>query len=272
MVLEDVSARIAQQETGVKKWMAGAILGKMVFAAISLEPSESLHSRLETDTLQDNRFAQPNKRDGVKGLATRIWRSDLLGQFSDPPRREGPLLLWGLTLGVISDFLDLVPPGDALELWTYPSFTPLDVRFCIWVMTYRFKNRKRVELQSGAEFRDNEEKKPSFGGAAESVRVTGLDGTTECSIPQEMDISRPDETGFHGLGTGLRKGRYKAAVTTMLEGWVDAAVKCLLPTCADRGRYYELVRRAVIVALVGRLGMGVFLGLLVWRKLKNRGR
>lgn len=273
-MLEDVSARLARQETGAARWLLSTILGKMVFAAISLEPSESLHSRLETDTLQDNRFARHSLQSTARTLVTRIWRADLFGQFSETPRKEGPLLLWGLTLGVISDFLDLVPPGDALDLWTYPTFTPLDVRFLIWLFTYRFKERKRSELQSGAEFNHNISrrggKEASFGGAAESVRITGLDGSTECSIPAAND-ERPNETGFHGLGTGLRKGKYKSTVQSLLEGWVDHFASLVLPSCADRSRYYELVRRAIWVALVGRLGLGVLGGMLLWRRL-GKGR
>lgn len=269
VVLEDVSSRLANQETGVKKWMLSSILGKMVFAAIALEPTESLHSRIEVDGgVVDNRYVPSPQESYLKGLVTRISGSEWSASES---RVETPLLLWGLTLGVIQDFLDLVPPkGKALELWTYPTFTPLDVRFAIWLLTFRFKNRKRVELQSGAEFRKVEDG-ASFGAAGESVRLTGMDGSTECLVPEVQD--RADETGLHGLGSaGLKRGagRYKAAVTTMLEGWVDSITRITLPICADRSRYYELVRKAVLVALVGRAGMGLLLGALIVRAAKRR--
>jgi 8-oxo-dGTP pyrophosphatase MutT (NUDIX family) len=153
VAFEDVSSRLANQETGVRKWMLSLVLGKMMFAAISLLPTESLHSA-ETpaqESLQDNRFNLPTRYDRIRALATRIYRSDLFGHYPALPP-EAPLLLWGLTLGVMSDFLDLMPPHNALTLWTYPNFTPLDVRFVVWLMTYRFKSRKRAELQAGSEY------------------------------------------------------------------------------------------------------------------------
>lgn len=272
VVFEDVSARLAAQETGIKRWILASLLGKMVFAAISLEPAESLHSRIEVpDSVMDNRFARtPPHQNGIKTLCASLWNapSTIFAQpYSSPPRTEGPLLLWGLTLGVISDFLDLLPPkGNALEMWTYPSFTPLDVRFMIWIMTLKFKNRKRIELQSGAEIRDG----ASFGAAGESVRVTGMDGSTECLVPT-TNSERADETGFHGLGTGLRSGKFKSTMTHLLEGWVQFVVERTLPSCADGSRYYELVRRAVILAMMGRVGMGVLTGLLVYRAGRRRG-
>ena len=57
VAFEDVSSRLVNQETGVARWMARLIVGKMMFAAISLLPTTSLHSA-ETpalESLQDNR-------------------------------------------------------------------------------------------------------------------------------------------------------------------------------------------------------------------------
>lgn len=263
IAFEDVSSRLANQETGVKKWMLSLTLGKMMFAAINLEPTESLHSAESPaeQPLQNNRYAQLTRGDTLKDLASRFWRSDIFNQFP-APRKDGPLLLWGLTLGVVSDFLDLLPPHNALELWTYPTFTPLDVRFTIWLATYRFKNRKRAELQSGAEFRDI---KPSFGGASESTVI----------VPRPSNGSeRADETGLHGLGTGsgvtgINQGN-KAAVATMLEGLVEPLVQLCLPEISNRGRYYDIVRRAVALALIGRLSAVVVAAVVLHRRFQKR--
>ncbi|KAK1076321.1 hypothetical protein LTR33_009046 [Friedmanniomyces endolithicus] len=263
VAFEDVSSRLANQETGVRKWMLSLILGKMMFAAIGLLPTESLHSA-ETPApeataaavqVQDNRHTLPTYYSRTTALASRVYRSDLFDQFPVAPK-EGPLHLWGLTLGVVADFLDLVPPHHALTLWTYPTFTPLDVRFWVWLLTYRFKERKRAELQAGSAVLH----KPTFGGASESLANSAVlvDRPTTTSSTVEVEGERPDETGFHGLGTGSAVGdmkRRKAAVATMLEGWVDRVASWCLPEIADRGRYYDIVRRAVGVALVGRAGV-----------------
>ncbi len=282
VAFEDVSSRLANQETGVKKWMLSLILGKMMFAAISLLPTESLHSA-ETpalESLQDNRHALPTTYSYLQSLATRFYRSDLFGQYPPLPP-EAPLLLWGLTLGVMSDFLDLMPPHNALDLWMYPNFTPLDVRFVVWLMTYRFKERKRAELQAGMEPAGSNSThtlftNPAFGYASESMAS---------ATPPESStvlVDRPDEAGFTGLGTGLsigppspeevdeetsrRSRTKKAAVSTMLEGFVDRLAACVLPEVANRARYYDVVRRAVAVALVGRASVGVLVAVWVYRR------
>ncbi|EMC96209.1 hypothetical protein BAUCODRAFT_47846, partial [Baudoinia panamericana UAMH 10762] len=256
VAFEDVSSRLANQETGVRKWMLSLVLGKMLFAAIDLLPTESLHSA-ETPApdapsqTQSHRNIRPTLSSRYTALVHRIYTSDLFNQFPTPPK-PGPLLLWGLTLGVVSDFLDLLPPHDALTLWTYPTFTPLDVRFIVWVMTYRFKERKRAELQAGTTL-TSPDAKPAFGAASESISAStvlverpGVGGTEE--------ERRTDETGLHGLGTGSAvgdvKGR-KAAVATMLEG------------------YYDIVRRAVGVALVGRASLVALVVWMVWRRWRS---
>lgn len=272
VVFEDVSSRLANQETGVTKWMLSCILGKMMFAAINLLPTESLYSAESPvqDQLQDNRHAPTTTYSALKSTWNRIYRADLFNQIQRPPA-EGPLLLWGLTLGVMSDFLDLLPPHDALTLWTYPTFTPLDVRFIVWLATYNFKERKRAELQAGTQFLTN----PAFGYATESVAPS-----TTHTPPSESTVlvDRPegwtDETGLHGLGTGISTGERprdkKAAVQTMLEGWVESLAKRCLPAVADRARYYDIVRRAVAIAVAGRASLVVGLAVLLWRRIRGR--
>ena len=284
VAFEDVSSRLANQETGIKKWMLQLILGKMMFAAISLLPTESLHSAEAPvqEELQDNRHNLPTRYDRVRNVATRIYRSDLFGQYPPLPP-EGPLLLWGLTLGVMSDFLDLVPPHNAVTLWSYPTFTPLDVRLVVWLMTYRFKSRKRAELQAGMEPPGSDSpfanppaslSKPAFGYASESLAHNPSNGIAGSTVW----VDRPDETGFHGLGTGIPVGlgderrEKKAAVATMLEGCVETLARWFLPSITNRARYYDIVRRAVMVALVGRAGFGVVLAVMLWRRIRRAKR
>ncbi|KAI7647243.1 hypothetical protein KC322_g19292, partial [Hortaea werneckii] len=339
VAFEDVSSRLANQETGVKKWMLSLILGKMMFAAINLLPTESLHSA-ETpapDTgvqLQDNRHVQEPSPFSIPGLRNTL--SQLTNPDPNPPKQDSPLLLWGLTLGVISDFLDLIPPHNALELWTYPTFSPLDVRFVVWLMTYRFKQRKRAELQAGTAVPSSSTSssttgtntatpttqeagtgrmnlhRPSFGGVTESLANSAV------LVPRP----RPDETGLHGLGTGssppppppqstipppdspnpdsttresgpstnpsATTDPRKAAVSTMLEGYVHRPpntqpedppppplhsfpVRAFLPLIDSRARYYDIVRRAVGIALLGRAAAVV--GVVVWvLRQRRRGR
>lgn len=267
VVFEDVSSRLANQETGVKKWMLSLVLGKMMFAAIHLAPTESVHS-FETPAaplLQDNRYSRPTVSSYLEGFLTRIIRFD---PFNDthPPALEHPLLLWGLTLGVVADFLDLLPPHNALTLWTYPTFTPIDVRAAIWLLTYRFKHRKRAELQAGTALPPPSSSSP---GPRDDARRRSFGAATESTVP--VTIERPDETGFHGLGTGLGENKSKkAAVSTLLEGLVSPVAEIMLPEAADRARYYDIVRKAVALTLVGRVGMGGLVVFWAWRRWARR--
>ncbi|KAI7283957.1 hypothetical protein KC345_g2592 [Hortaea werneckii] len=335
IAFEDVSSRLANQETGVKKWMLSLILGKMMFAAINLLPTESLHSA-ETpapDTgvqLQDNRHVQEPSAFSIPGLRNLF--SQLTNPDPNPPKQDSPLLLWGLTLGVISDFLDLIPPHNALELWTYPTFSPLDVRFVVWLMTYRFKQRKRAELQAGTAVPSSSSTSSSTTGTNTATPTsqeagTGIGrmnlhrpsfgGVTESLANSAVLVPRPDETGLHGLGTGSSPPPHppillphnstntirtsetgpstnpsaptdprKAAVSTMLEGYVappspspalnenphphSLLVQALLPAIDSRARYYDIVRRAVGIALLGRAA--AVLGVVFWVLRERRRR
>jgi len=225
VILEDVSRRLANQETGVRRWMLRAMVGKMVFASIHLLPSESLHCT-----------ASPAESSSTVEAS---WSTKVLHPSGTrPAAHESPLMLWGLTLGVLADFLDLLPPHTALSLWTYPTFTPWDVRFAIWALSYRFRQKKAREIQLIQESR-----------APPTVVEEGRDGV---SMPQQ---GRVREAGIHGLSTGTDQAFFRtelksSAVGTMLEG------------------YYDIVRKAVAVALIGRASAALLL--IAWLLTKAR--
>ncbi|KAG9681023.1 L-lactate dehydrogenase, partial [Aureobasidium melanogenum] len=120
---EDVSNRLANQETGIKKWALAGMLGKMEFSAIQLLPAESLYCH-ESPTDDSNHHKITPPRNIIRRLLN-LAQSPVL----PPPPQHRPLILWGLTLGVVADFLDLLPPHNALELWTYPTFTMPDITY-----------------------------------------------------------------------------------------------------------------------------------------------
>lgn len=206
---ESVGSRLANQETGVRKWIADLMVGKMIFSAIQLKPSETVLCT-----------TSPAVQDPPLPLSASILRTlGLSSEYTTDP----PLLLWGLTLGVMADFLDLLPPHTAFSLWTYPTFTPPDLRFVIWAMTYSFKRRKAADVQ-----RIRETRLPDV----EAVEL----GLESVSMPDE---ERLRQAGISGLSTGVARTegetkRVGSAVSTMLEG------------------YYDIVRKAIAIALVGR--------------------
>ena len=207
VVLEDSPRGLANEEIGVKKWMVRMLLGRMTFAGISLMPTESLYS-LNTRIL-DTLETPPSSLDRFKEAF-----AFLKPQY--PVQHGEPLLLWGLTLGVMSDFLNFLPPHDALDMWTYPNFAAVDVRLTVAILTRRFKNRKRAELHCSTKFPQN----PSFSPTTESLAP--VDNKSDSAASNQV---LPDEVGLSGLGSGRTayapNKDQQAAVSTLLEGYVN---------------------------------------------------
>ncbi|GAB7340646.1 hypothetical protein MBLNU457_7042t1 [Dothideomycetes sp. NU457] len=222
-VHEDVSNRLANQETGVKRWMLRGMVGQMIFSAIRLRPSETIHCNASP-------AERPKRPSNV--LSSLLGRTPRLA----PANHERPLLLWGLTLGVVADFLDFLPPHNALQLWSYPTFTPWDVRLVIWLMTYDFKRRKIREISQ-------------IQARAPPAIEVGLDAV---SPPKKSTVHR---AGLTGISTGVDPAFFRtelksSAVGTMLDG------------------YYDIVRRAVALALIGRTTIAM--AALTWVIIRYR--
>ncbi|KAF1844594.1 uncharacterized protein K460DRAFT_376249 [Cucurbitaria berberidis CBS 394.84] len=241
----DVSARLAKSELGIKRWFLQAMLSKMMFAAIQLVPASSTHCA----TIPDFIPAGDASARGVIGKVKEV----LGGSKAGHTDRKPPLLLWGLTLGVVSDFLEHIPPHNALELWTYPTFTNWDVRFVMWALSYRFRKQKALELSTTTT-------SSSITGDSRETPVQNLAGAGAEALGGLSEGSeKPGEVGIAGLGVGRgwgQTGRAKmtargAAVNSMLEG------------------YYPIVRKAVATALAGRIGVAALLVFWAWRSFKK---
>ncbi|KAH8712180.1 nudix family hydrolase [Phaeosphaeriaceae sp. PMI808] len=226
----DVSARLAKSELGIKRWFLQANLSKIMFAAIHLVPANST----SCSTIPDFIITDTPRT----GVMARL-KATLTALEGGPRDKKPPLLLWGLTLGVVSDFLEHIPPHNALELWTYPTFTSWDVRFVMWAMSYRFRRQKALEMSTS-----------STTGGLQDLPGLGREGVG--SLYEE----KPGEVGIAGLGVGRgwgQLGRSKmiargAAVNSMLEG------------------YYPIVRKAVATALAARVGVVAMLAFWAWKK------
>ncbi len=208
----DVSDRLARRATGV----LGRIvrlglrlsLGHMEFAAVRLWPSESVYSTFGKD------FMAPAHNG--------IWNNDLL--------------LWGLTLGVIEDFLEMLPPGGhTLDLWTYPTFTAPDVRAVIAAMTKSLRQKNKNTAVN------------------HSVAAAMEQGNTNSSGREDEDI---------GESTVLVRGETPVGAATMKER--SSSVMVLMEG------YYNIVRRAVWITLFGRAVFATAaIGVISWRRLKR---
>jgi len=241
----DVSARLAKSELGIKRWFLQAMLSKMMFAAIRLLPTNSTHCA----TIPDFMSESVDRADGWCGYI----KDALMGPKARHRDRKPPLLLWGLTLGVLSDFLEHMPPHNALELWTYPTFTNWDVRFIMWAMSYRFRRQRALEMSTVT----SSVSYTTIGKDSGNAPVQDFPGIGSEAMGALYE--KPGEVGISGLGVGRewgQTGRAKmvtrgAAVPSLLEG------------------YYPLVGKAVAMALMGRLSVATLLAVWAWRTVRE---
>jgi 8-oxo-dGTP pyrophosphatase MutT (NUDIX family) len=136
---QDVSNRTSQKEFGMTRMFHKLSIGDMMFAAVRLIPSESIYCSSIAEFLpHEPLYNEPLSLNHTVPLFSR-------GQTPTSPV-DKPLLLWGLTLGVMGDFLDIMPPYNALRAWTYPTFTTADVRIVLHLMTHKFRRDRDREL------------------------------------------------------------------------------------------------------------------------------
>jgi 8-oxo-dGTP pyrophosphatase MutT (NUDIX family) len=216
----DTASRMVERGGSVAKALLRMTIGEMVFSAIRLAPSESI-------------FAS-----SIPGFIPEAGESHLEGflegAFGITPagKKKGltyqqPLLLWGLTLGVLADFLDMLPPYNAVELWKYPTFTVPDLRLLVWLFTRGQRKNNASNLSGG-----------TWGHAKPSQ--TAVDATTAAVAVTEPDLD--------GLG---ESGRGRAAIGDLGDKpkTQDAASELL-------AGYYERINTAVVVFVAYRSVVG----------------
>ncbi len=217
----DVSDRFAHRGGPLLKAVIRSMLGKMRFSAIRLIPSESLYCSSTAEF-----FSPPEESLDFKKatpLSCRLYNW-YIGDHAGSSERSRPLLLWGLTLGMLADFLDQLPPNNAVQLWSYPTFTSPDVQFIIKILTLSLKRKNKYRLEKGG-----------------VQNQTAVDTETEA-------VATGDNPWFIcGLSGGMKhpnksKNAAKSyAVGIMLDG------------------YYDMARRGVWIAATLRIAVTVAL-------------
>lgn len=162
---QDVSERFFRQASVPVRRILRAVVGQLLFAARKLVPTESIHSR----TLSDY---SPMERPGETRIQVITRRLHRVLQGSQPVAsgRDPPLILWGLTHGILANLLGLMPAENPTGLSDWPTLSPWDIRFTVWAYTYRFRMQ---QVQAIA--KRNEAAGQAIKGGAE---VCGLDNQT----------------------------------------------------------------------------------------------
>lgn len=222
----DVTERMSRNRGAGTKWLLRCMLGPMTFSAIRLIPTESAHCPLPLDVIEQT------SDNTLMGSIQEL----LLG-YRPLPSQKQTLQLWGLTLGILADFLDMFPPHNAVKLWAYPTFTTPDLRLMLWLISYPLrKSNSRRALEN--------DRRP--------LNHTAIDATSLAIPvdPQSGEDSKNNEVGITGLGVGRHD--HTRLVETMLRG------------------YFTRVQYAIVtwIALRGLTAAMAFIYL--WRKLRKR--
>ena len=195
----DLSTRFARQGGPIARAILRVLLGKMRFSAVHLIPSESLFSSLT---------------DGFIPAVSKTAHTEFGIPMSTSYANQ-PLLLWGLTLGVMADLLDMLPPYNASKLWIYPNFTTPDLRAIIYLLTFRLRRNNAGDLSAGTW--------PS---------QTAVDATTQAVAVSEAEprsIAHND-VGIGGVGTGKSLSGYYERISLSIA--VFLAMRAILGSTA----------------------------------------
>lgn len=220
----DVSSRYAKQSIllrwGASRWMTGL----MEFSGLNLLPTESLYCSSVPGFLPDSTQSRWSVFQRLNPWA--VYRQ----HYNPRDDKSRKLLLWGLTLGIMADFLDMLPPYNAVELWKQPTFTAPDLRVIVSLLTYSIRKRNASKVK-----------------AARWLSQTAADDSTiAVSVDEHSDrahTSRQDDS--------LNDG-HQHATAILLHG------------------YYDRLRLSIAVFAVWRLALGSAGAYYVWKMLRRR--
>ena len=169
----DVSDRLQQQRGPIVKRLIRAATGQLVFSATTLTPSESLYCSSAPGFIPtpDSQKKFLSDVAGSLGLGF-LWQKQ-------PSGGGGPLLLWGLTLGVVADLLHHIDAQSTSTLWSWPTFSHWDIRTIVWILTYRLRADRLREVRGP------------------DLEIGGIDNTTFTISPKRQ--TQPSLAGAHLL-------------------------------------------------------------------------
>ena len=190
----DLSKGPARKKGYIAQMLVRATAGSMLFGAIKLRPTESLY--------YSGSGYIPESRSPATWTesATQIISNAFTGGRTQPPEDDRSLVLWGLTMGIMADFLEMLDLPGISKLWYWPQFSPWDLRALVSLLTYRFRAQKLRELTA-----------TTGRPGPDDVRVSGYDGATFT-----ISSTRRSAGSDFGIAGGM-----------LLEGYFDRLFKAL---------------------------------------------
>lgn len=188
----DLSKGSVQKKGYIAQMLVRATAGSLLFSAIKLRPTESLYYS-RSGFIPETRIPATWTESAAHAIS-----NVFTGGRAQPPEDDRSLVLWGLTMGIMVDFLEMLDIHGTSKLWYWPQFSPWDLRALVSLLTYRFRAQKLRELAAST-------------GRSNDVQVSGFDGATVTI--SSMRRSTGSESGVAG---GL-----------LLEGYFDRLFKAL---------------------------------------------
>lgn len=179
----------------VAQMLTRATAGYMLFGGIKLIPTESLYNSAASGFIPETRSPATWTES-----ANIMIRNAFTGDPTQHVENDRSLVLWGLTMGIMADFLEMLDIHGTSKLWYWPQFSPWDLRVVVMLLTYRFRSQKLQELTA-----TTARPKPN------DVRISGFDATTFTT-----SVRRQSKGSESGIAGGL-----------LLEGYFDRLFKAL---------------------------------------------
>ncbi|KAL8992911.1 MAG: hypothetical protein Q9169_006744 [Polycauliona sp. 2 TL-2023] len=195
-IRSDVSGRFGRSDSDFIRPIARLLFGQVLIKGIDLVPTESVYCNTGADLLPSG----PRVSTVASGILPFL--SSARSTWQNPSQQ---LILWGLTFGIVSDFLRILPSCDPSKLWAWPTLSHIDYQFSIWLFTYAYRKQKMREIESSYPASDGKM------GAA--------------SGPGELD-----DTTFTTFQARSRKEVQDSALLEMLGGYYDRAKTAVLLT------------------------------------------
>lgn len=206
----DVSERLNKYNSTFARYFLRLLFGQMRFSATRLMPTESLWC---SSSFLSSPPPPTTTTYVIKNFILGI--SEFTTTNPPPLPQHPPLILWGLTLGMIADFLGPLSSGVP-NFWTWPTFSSWDYRLAVWLFTWAFRARKLCELRTadGGGGNNNDRRREI------STQFSDLDGATFCaSTTTENQAEEKDEAGVEG-----EQEKRASVVGKMLDGYFDRAM------------------------------------------------
>ncbi len=236
----DISSRWAKRVGPSIHKLIRMTMGRMMFSAVRLLPTESVFASSIEGFIP---------KDGGDNLSTLSgWAQAPFGVPSSSAQQkrlltfQQPLILWGLTLGVLADLLDQLPPHNAVALWKYPTFTVPDLRLIVFVMTRQLRKNTAEAFSSGSWYSQKQDRRrrpsqtamdgtshaiaisaedspPTMGPDSSSIAISDAveeEGSTQTSAKRSS--FNKHNVGIGGLGVGKSPDH---AVGKLLYGYYD---------------------------------------------------